>query len=187
MRRRSRVRRPAPARRRRGAVAAPRRRPRLRRLTPRSSLAARGSQQGRGRPRRPTGCAPPRWRRAGAGGSTSRGRPGRGSPSRAGRWPRGPRCGCDHDLLGSPEDGLVGLGNQRRVDLLQRLHVRLELCDRGASLARLELKILFEEVLARMPDIRFASDEPLKRRPNNFITGIEEMPVVFSPGKRSGA
>jgi cytochrome P450 family 142 subfamily A polypeptide 1 len=57
----------------------------------------------------------------------------------------------------------------------------------GASLARLELKILFEEVLARMPDIRFASDEPLKRRPNNFITGIEEMPVVFSPGKRSGA
>ena len=57
----------------------------------------------------------------------------------------------------------------------------------GASLARLELKILFEEVLARMPDIRFASDEPLKRRPNNFITGIEEMPVVFSPGKRCGA
>ncbi len=57
----------------------------------------------------------------------------------------------------------------------------------GASLARLELKILFEEVLARMPDIRFASDEPLKRRPNNFITGIEEMPVVFSPGKRGGA
>lgn len=57
----------------------------------------------------------------------------------------------------------------------------------GASLARLELKILFEEVLTRMPDIRFASDEPLKRRPNNFITGIEEMPVVFSPGKRSGA
>ena len=57
----------------------------------------------------------------------------------------------------------------------------------GASLARLELKILFEEVLARMPDIRFASDEPLKRRPNNFITGIEEMPVVFSPGKRIGS
>jgi cytochrome P450 family 142 subfamily A polypeptide 1 len=55
----------------------------------------------------------------------------------------------------------------------------------GASLARLELKILFEEVLARMPDIRFASEEPLKRRPNNFITGIEEMPVTFTPGARS--
>lgn len=57
----------------------------------------------------------------------------------------------------------------------------------GASLARLELKILFEEVLSRMPDIHFASEEPLKRRPNNFITGIEEFPVKFSPGKRSDA
>ncbi len=55
----------------------------------------------------------------------------------------------------------------------------------GASLARLELKILFEEVLRRMPDVHFASDEPLKRRPNNFITGIEEMPVAFTPGARS--
>jgi cytochrome P450 family 142 subfamily A polypeptide 1 len=57
----------------------------------------------------------------------------------------------------------------------------------GASLARLELKILFEEVLTRMPDIHFPSDEPLKRRPNNFITGIEEMLVAFTPGKRSTA
>ena len=55
----------------------------------------------------------------------------------------------------------------------------------GASLARLELKILFEEVLSRMPDIRFASDEPLERRPNNFITGIEKMPVVFTPSRAS--
>jgi cytochrome P450 family 142 subfamily A polypeptide 1 len=57
----------------------------------------------------------------------------------------------------------------------------------GASLARLELKILFEELLTRMPDIRLASEEPLKRRPNNFITGIEEMPVVYTPGKPSTA
>ncbi len=55
----------------------------------------------------------------------------------------------------------------------------------GASLARLELKILFEEVLTRMPDIRFANDEPLERRPNNFITGIEKMPVVFTPSRAS--
>ena len=55
----------------------------------------------------------------------------------------------------------------------------------GASLARLELKILFEELLARMPDIRLASDEPLERRPNNFITGIEKMPVVFTPSRAS--
>lgn len=51
----------------------------------------------------------------------------------------------------------------------------------GASLARLELKILFEELLRRMPDIDLAPDAPIKRRPNNFITGIEEMFVVFTP------
>jgi cytochrome P450 family 142 subfamily A polypeptide 1 len=53
----------------------------------------------------------------------------------------------------------------------------------GAALARLELKVLFEEVLHRMPDIHSTTDE-LKRRPNNFITGIEEMPVAFTPGPR---
>jgi hypothetical protein len=34
-----------------------------------------------------------------------------------------------------------------------------------------------------MPDIHITTDE-LKRRPNNFITGIEEMPVAFTPGPR---
>ena len=57
----------------------------------------------------------------------------------------------------------------------------------GASLARLELKILFEEVLRRMPDIAIAGSEPLKRRPNNFITGIEAMPVTFTPAKPEAA
>ena len=38
-----------------------------------------------------------------------------------------------------------------------------------------------------MPDIHFSSEAPLKRRPNNFITGIEEMPVAFTPGKPSTA
>ncbi len=56
----------------------------------------------------------------------------------------------------------------------------------GSSLARLELKILFEELLRRMPDIALATDEPLRRRPNNFITGIEEMPIRYSPGAREG-
>ncbi|HPG24594.1 MAG TPA: cytochrome P450, partial [Myxococcota bacterium] len=56
----------------------------------------------------------------------------------------------------------------------------------GAALARLELKILFEEVLARMPDVEISTDAPLKRRPNNFITGIEEMPIRFTPGRKRG-
>lgn len=47
----------------------------------------------------------------------------------------------------------------------------------GSSLARLELRVMFEEVLARMPGLELATDQPLPRRNSNFITGIEEMPV----------
>ena len=51
----------------------------------------------------------------------------------------------------------------------------------GASLARLELRVMFEELLRRLPDIEFASSDPLPLRPSNFIVGIEKMPVVFQP------
>jgi cytochrome P450 family 142 subfamily A polypeptide 1 len=57
----------------------------------------------------------------------------------------------------------------------------------GASLARLELRVLFERLLERLPDIELASDD-LPLRPSNFIVGIEEMPVHFTPQPpRSGA
>ena len=48
----------------------------------------------------------------------------------------------------------------------------------GAPLARLELRVMFEELLRRLPDAELAGDTPL--RPSNFIVGIDEMPVVFS-------
>jgi cytochrome P450 family 142 subfamily A polypeptide 1 len=51
----------------------------------------------------------------------------------------------------------------------------------GASLARLELRVMFETLLERLPDLSLATDEPLPLRPSNFIVGIEEMPVVFKP------
>ena len=51
----------------------------------------------------------------------------------------------------------------------------------GASLARLEMCIMFEEVLTRLPDMEIASSDPLPMRPSNFIVGIEEMPVEFTP------
>jgi cytochrome P450 family 142 subfamily A polypeptide 1 len=55
----------------------------------------------------------------------------------------------------------------------------------GASLARLELRVMFEEVLRRMPDLELASEAPLPLRPSNFIVGVEEMPVRFTPSARS--
>ncbi len=51
----------------------------------------------------------------------------------------------------------------------------------GASLARLELRIMFEELLRRMPDLALASDEALPLRPSNFIVGVEAMPIRFTP------
>jgi cytochrome P450 family 142 subfamily A polypeptide 1 len=51
----------------------------------------------------------------------------------------------------------------------------------GAPLARLELRVMFQELMRRLPDLSLESDDPLPIRPSNFIIGIEQMPVVFRP------
>ncbi len=58
----------------------------------------------------------------------------------------------------------------------------------GNQLARLELKVMIERLLARLPDLHLAVDRSaLPRREANFISGIEEMPVAFSPTSPVGA
>jgi cholest-4-en-3-one 26-monooxygenase len=49
----------------------------------------------------------------------------------------------------------------------------------GANLAKLEIRVMFEEVLDRLPDIQLAG-EPQRLR-SNFINGIKHMPVTFTP------
>jgi cholest-4-en-3-one 26-monooxygenase len=50
----------------------------------------------------------------------------------------------------------------------------------GAQLARLELTVLFDELLERLPDIALADPgAPLRRRRGNFVLGLETLPVVF--------
>ncbi len=52
----------------------------------------------------------------------------------------------------------------------------------GASLARLELNVMFDRLLDRLPDLELADPTaPLPWRNSNFITGPEAMPVRFSP------
>jgi cholest-4-en-3-one 26-monooxygenase len=51
----------------------------------------------------------------------------------------------------------------------------------GAALARLELRVMFREILTRLPDLALADPAALEYRPSNFVSGLESMPVRFSP------
>lgn len=57
----------------------------------------------------------------------------------------------------------------------------------GNSLARLELKIMFEHLLDRLPDLELVSGEEPGYRPANFVSGYEHMPVRFTPTAPKGS
>ena len=55
----------------------------------------------------------------------------------------------------------------------------------GNQLARLELRLMTDRVLDRLPDLRLAADgDVLPLRPANFVSGLESMPMVFTPSAR---
>jgi fatty-acyl-CoA synthase len=47
----------------------------------------------------------------------------------------------------------------------------------GANLARLEIRVMFEEICRRLPDMHSAG--PVERLRSNFINGIKHLPVAF--------
>jgi cytochrome P450 family 142 subfamily A polypeptide 1 len=55
----------------------------------------------------------------------------------------------------------------------------------GAQLARLELRVLFQALLDRLPDLELAEPgvAPPRRR-GNFVLGLESLPVRFTPGPK---
>ena len=55
----------------------------------------------------------------------------------------------------------------------------------GANLARAELRIIFREMLSRMPDM--APTGPAELLRSNFIHGVKRIPVAFTPGERKHA
>ena len=56
----------------------------------------------------------------------------------------------------------------------------------GNQLARLELSMMNQRLLQRLPDMQLASAEPLPLRPANFVSGLEKMPVIFTPSAPVG-
>jgi cytochrome P450 family 142 subfamily A polypeptide 1 len=51
----------------------------------------------------------------------------------------------------------------------------------GASLARLELRVMFEELLAHFPDVTLATPSEPPRRKSNFIVGFDHLPIRWTP------
>jgi cholest-4-en-3-one 26-monooxygenase len=56
----------------------------------------------------------------------------------------------------------------------------------GNQLARIELRNMTRRLVQRLPDMELASDDPLPLRPANFVSGLEKMPVKFTPTKPLG-
>lgn len=77
------------------------------------------------------------------------------------------------DITRTPNDHMAFGGYGRHVCL-------------GAPLARLELRVLFEELLTRLDDLELVPDATLTERRGNFVLGVNEVPVRFRPGARRG-
>jgi len=54
----------------------------------------------------------------------------------------------------------------------------------GANLARMEIMVMFDRLLDRIPDIRLDGD--IQRLQSNFINGTKHIPVAFAPSKPIG-
>lgn len=52
----------------------------------------------------------------------------------------------------------------------------------GSHLARLEIRIMFEEIAKRMPSLRLAGE--VSRLRSTQINGVKHIPVTFDPGRR---
>ncbi|MGO9028695.1 MAG: cytochrome P450 [Acidimicrobiales bacterium] len=57
----------------------------------------------------------------------------------------------------------------------------------GNRLARLELAVMFDRLLDRLPDLALVGEDEPPRREANFVSGFETMPVAFTPTEPVGA
>jgi cytochrome P450 len=56
----------------------------------------------------------------------------------------------------------------------------------GANLARLEVKVVFEALLERLPDLRALDPTTIDRNRSTLVVGIGSLPAVFTPVSRLG-
>lgn len=88
----------------------------------------------------------------------------------------------DEKVFGDPEEFRIDRNPNSHLAFGFGTHFCL-----GNQLARLELTTMLHAVLKRLPDLRLApdvGDSALPLRPANFVSGLESMPVVFTPTER---
>jgi cholest-4-en-3-one 26-monooxygenase len=82
----------------------------------------------------------------------------------------------DEDVFQSPDVFDVGRSPNEQIAFGIGQHSCL-----GLNLARLEIRLIFEEILRRMPDIELSG--PIRRLRSNFINGYKSIPVKYTPSK----
>jgi cytochrome P450 len=87
-----------------------------------------------------------------------------------------PSANRDEDVFEQPDRFDVGRTPNEHIAFGKGEHFCL-----GANLARLELTVMFEELLRRIPDLEPAGE--VQRLRSNFIGGIKRMPVRFTPAR----
>ena len=84
----------------------------------------------------------------------------------------------DEKVFGDPENFRIDRNPNNHMAFGFGTHFCL-----GNQLARLELTTMLRKLSERLPDLRLADDSALPLRPANFVSGLEGMPVVFTPAK----
>lgn len=82
----------------------------------------------------------------------------------------------DEQVFGDPENFRIDRNPNGHMAFGFGTHFCL-----GNQLARLELTTMLRKLLTRLPDLRLADNSALPLRPANFVSGLEAMPVVFTP------
>lgn len=85
-----------------------------------------------------------------------------------------PSANRDEEIFPDPHTFDVGRKPNEHLSFGHGPHFCL-----GASLARLEARVAFEEILRRLPDMTLAG--PPVRLRSNFLNGLKRMPVRFTP------
>jgi cytochrome P450 len=87
---------------------------------------------------------------------------------------------ANHDPaeFGEPDEFVIDRAPNRHFAFGAGVHRCL-----GSNLARLELRVVLEEVLRRLPDYRLADEDGVIRYPG-VTRGIGALPVMFTPGAR---